>query len=131
MAKAGFATVEDYLASMPAHTRTVLEQVRSIVRQALPDAEETISYQIPAYKLNGVAVIYFAGWKEHFSLYPMGDQFAVAFPDAAPRYAISKGTIRFPIKDGVPVDLIRQIVAYRVRAAAREAAARAATKRRH
>ena len=66
MAKTDFKSVDDYLATMPEATRKVLDKVRATIRTALPDAEEVISYQIPAYKQNGVAVIYFAGWKEHF-----------------------------------------------------------------
>ena len=73
MAKTDFKTVDEYLATMPDASRKVLNEVRAIIRRALPDAEEVISYQIPAYKRDGVAVIYFAGWKQHFSLYPVGE----------------------------------------------------------
>ena len=70
MAKTDFRSVDDYIASQPEATQSVLERVRSIIRKALPGAEEAISYQIPAYKLRGQAVVYFAGWKQHYSLYP-------------------------------------------------------------
>jgi uncharacterized protein YdhG (YjbR/CyaY superfamily) len=73
----------------------VLDEVRSIIRAALPDADEVISYQIPAYKREGVAVICFAGWKKHFSLYPVGEALVGALPEAA-RYPVSKGTIKLP-----------------------------------
>ena len=81
MAKTDFKSVNEYLATMPEPTRKVLERVRAIIRKQLPDADEVISYQIPTYKKDGVAVIYFAGWKEHFSLYPVGEGFPAAFPD--------------------------------------------------
>ena len=112
MARTDFKSVDDYLATMPPATRAVLDEVRSIIRTALPDADEVISYQIPAYKRDGVAVIYFAGWKEHFSLYPVGETLAEALPEAA-RYPLSKGTIRFPLDEKVPRTLIRKIVALR------------------
>ena len=70
MAKTNFRSVDDYIASQPEATQTVLKRVRSIIRKALPAAEEVISYQIPAYKSRGQAVVYFAGWKQHYSLYP-------------------------------------------------------------
>jgi len=128
MAKTDFKSVDDYLATMPEATRKVLDDVRATIRQVLPDANEVISYQIPAYKQDGVAVIYFAGWKEHFSLYPVGEAFAAAFPEEAARYPLSKGTVRFPLDEKVPVDLIKKIVKLRAAEAAKEAKAKAAKK---
>lgn len=130
MAKTDFQSVDDYLATMPEATREVLEQVRAIIREALPDAEEVISYQIPAYKRDGIGVIYFAGWKAHYSLYPVGDSFAAAFPEEAARYPIAKGTVRFALDEKVPVALIRKIIMLRAKEAAEEAKARAARKSR-
>lgn len=129
MAKIQFKSVDDYLAAMPEPTRKVLDEVRAVIRKELPDAEELISYQIPAYKRDGVAVIYFAGWKEHFSLYPVGERFVQAFPEEAAKYAVSKGTIKFPLKEKVPTRLIGQIVRLRAEAAAEEVKAKAAKKR--
>ena len=74
MAKAGPDSVDAYIARHPPAVRAILRRVRSIVRKALPAAEETISYQIPSYKLHGTYVVYFAGWKEHYSLYPVTDR---------------------------------------------------------
>lgn len=126
MARTDFKSVADYLATMPPGTRAVLDEVRSIIRAALPNADEIISYQIPAYKQDGVAVIYFAGWKKHFSLYPIGETLAETLPEAAARYPISKGTIKFPLDEKVPHGLIRKIVGLRAKAAAAEAKKRAA-----
>jgi uncharacterized protein YdhG (YjbR/CyaY superfamily) len=124
MAKTDFRSVDDYLATMPPGASVVLDEVRSIIRAALPDADEVISYQIPAYKRRGVAVIYFAGWRNHFSLYPVGEALVEALPEAA-RYPISKGTIKFPLDEKVPRALIRKIVMLRAKVAAREAKERA------
>ncbi len=68
MAKTNYQSVGDYLASQPPAAQRALKRVRSAIRKAMPAAEEVISYQIPAYKLNGRAVLYFAGWKAHYSL---------------------------------------------------------------
>ena len=121
MAKKDLQSVDDYLATMPPNTRAVLDEVRSIIRAVLADADEVISYQIPTYKKDGVAVIHFAGWKKHFSLYPVGETLVEVLPEEAARYPTSKGTIRFPPDEEVPRALIRKIVALRKEAAASEA----------
>ena len=74
-----------------------------------------ISYQIPAYKLHGRPVLFFAAWKEHYSLYPSNARLVAAFKDQLSKYEISKGTIRFPLSDGVPVTLIERIAKFRAR----------------
>ena len=83
MAKTNFKSVDEYIASQPKAARGVLKRVRSTIRKAVPSAAEVISYQIPTYKLNGRAVLYFAGWRRHFSLYPANDQVVAAFKDAS------------------------------------------------
>jgi uncharacterized protein YdhG (YjbR/CyaY superfamily) len=113
MAKTDYKSVTEYIASKPKEVQAVLKRVRSAVRKGVPAAKEVISYQIPAYKLNGVPVVYFAGWKEHFSLYPVSDSLLAAFKRELAGYKISKGTIRFPFSDGVPADLIERIAKFR------------------
>lgn len=125
MAKRKPATVEDYLARQPDAMRVVLDKVRSAIRKALPRAEEVISYQIPAYRLPGGVVIYFAGWKEHFSLYPATAGVVAALGDKLAGYKVSKGTIRFTLADGVPVGLVTAIAKARAREVAERAAAKA------
>lgn len=120
MAKTDFKSVTEYIATHPKAVQTVLKRVRSIIRKALPDAEEVISYQIPAYKMSGGTVLYFAGWKQHYSLYPAGDRLVAAFRDEIAPYKVSKGTIRFPLAQPVPVKLIERIAKFR----AKETAAR-------
>lgn len=86
--------------------------MRSAIRKALPKAEEVISYKIPAYKLHGEVVVYFAGWKQHYSLYPAGDRLVAVFKDELMPYKVSKGTIRFPLGKPVPVKLIERIAKF-------------------
>ena len=78
--------VAAYIAGHPPHVRRVLTRVRSIVRQAVPGAEEMISYQIPVYKLHRRPVLFFAGWKEHYSLYPSNARLVSAFTDKLAGY---------------------------------------------
>ena len=106
-------TVTEYLATKPKKTQAVLRKMRALIREAIPEAQEVISYQIPAYKLGGKTVIYFAGWKEHVSLYP-----ATGIPaEELAKYKVSKGTIRFQLSDPLPVKLIEHIAKLRARAA--------------
>jgi uncharacterized protein YdhG (YjbR/CyaY superfamily) len=70
MAKTDFKSVDEYIATHPEDVQAILQRVRSTIRKALPGAEEAISYQIPTYRRHGGYVVYFAGWKQHYSLYP-------------------------------------------------------------
>jgi uncharacterized protein YdhG (YjbR/CyaY superfamily) len=118
MAKTDFKSVSEYIASKPKDARAILQLVRRAIRKALPTADETISYQIPVYKLNGVSALYFAGWKQHFSIYPAGEAMVEAFKDELAGYEISKGTIRFPFSEPVPVRLIERLAKFRAKQAA-------------
>jgi uncharacterized protein YdhG (YjbR/CyaY superfamily) len=113
MAKVPFKTQDEYLAAQPEAVQLILGRVRSAIRKALPGAEEVISYNIPAYKLPGGVALYFAGWKEHYSLYPAGERLLAAFKDELARYKVSKGTIRSPLSEPVPVKLIERIASFR------------------
>src|SRR5688572_12471801 len=113
MAKTDFKSVTEYIASKPKDVQALLKRVRGAIRKGVPAAEEGISYQIPAYKLNSVPVVYFAGWQKHFSLYPVTDALVAAFKEDLTGYKISKGTVRFPYSEPVPVDLIERIARFR------------------
>jgi uncharacterized protein YdhG (YjbR/CyaY superfamily) len=113
MAKISYASVDDYLAAQPDATREILARVRQTIRKAIPRAEETISYQIPTYKLGGATVIYFAGWKEHVSIYPATRTMLAALGDDLASYKIAKGTIRFELSEPVPMRLISRIAKHR------------------
>lgn len=131
MAKTDVTRVDDYIASQPEAAQRVLARVRSAIRKAVPGAEEMISYKIPTYKLHGRPVIYFAGWKQHYSLYPSTDRVLAAFKDDLAPYEVNKGTIRFPLSGPVPVKLIEGIAKVRAKEVAeREKAKAAAPKKR-
>src|SRR5262245_6945252 len=116
MAKTKSASVAEYIASQPPKARAALRKVRAAMRKALPKSEEVISYQIPAYRLNGRIVIYFAGWKEHYSIYPAQRRLVAAFKDELAPYEVNnKGTIRFPLSEPVPVRLIEAIARFRAK----------------
>ena len=116
MAKTRTASVDEDIASQPETGQRILKRVRSIIRKAVPDAQETISYGIPMYKLDGRYVLYFAGWKQHYSVYPFTDRLVAAFKNDLAPYEISgKGTIRFPLSEPIPVKLIEGIAKFRAR----------------
>jgi uncharacterized protein YdhG (YjbR/CyaY superfamily) len=122
MAKTDFKSVDEYIATHPEDVQAILQRVRGAIRKAVPGAEEVISYQIPAYKLHGGAVLYFAGWKQHYSLYPATDHLVEAFKDDLAPYEVNdKGTIRFPLSQPVPVKLIGRIAKFRAKEAAEDA----------
>ena len=115
MTKSGFTSVDDYIAAQREDLRPVLEQVRAAIRKGAPDCVEVISYQMPAYKAAGGVVIFFAGWKDHFSLYPFADDVALQFEEELAPYERSKGTIRFALSQKPPLKLIEKLA--RARAA--------------
>jgi uncharacterized protein YdhG (YjbR/CyaY superfamily) len=112
--------VDDYIATHPEEVQVILQSVRSTIRKAVPGAEEVISYKIPAYKLPSGIVLWFAGWKQHYSLYPATGRIVEALKDGLAPYKISKGTIRFPLSEPVPVKLIERIAKLRAREVARK-----------
>lgn len=109
-----FKTVEEYLSSLPTNTKDLLMIVLDLIREIAPDAKEIISYNIPAFKLNGKSLIYFAGWKEHISIYPIprGDE---NFQTAISPYQAGKGTIKFSINKKLPLALIKKIIKFSVK----------------
>ena len=113
MAKTDFKSVDEYIATKDEAVQGTLERVRNAIRKALPDAAEMISYQIPVYKIDGARVLYFAGWKEHYSLYPASARLVAAFKKELAPFEISKGTIRFPLSKPVPVRLIARLAKWR------------------
>ena len=108
-------SVREYIASKPKESRASLEAVRRAILKAVPKAQEGLAYQMPAYTLNGVGVLYFAGWKSHYSLYPASDALVEAFAKELAPYERSKGTLKFPLSEPVPVRLIERIAKFRAR----------------
>jgi uncharacterized protein YdhG (YjbR/CyaY superfamily) len=123
-AKRVSANVDEYIADCPAEVREVLEQVRSAIREAAPAAEETISYRMPSYRLNG-PLVYFAACKNHIGFYPpvKGDERLMR---AIAPYANERGNLRFPLDQQIPYALIGRIVKARMRENAERTAARKA-----
>lgn len=108
-------TIDEYVATFPdGEKRAALEKLRKTIRAAAPRAEETISYDIPAFKLDGQALIWFAGWKHHYSLYPVSPELLRAHGIDPKGYEFSKGTIRLPARQALPVDVVRRIVKARI-----------------
>jgi uncharacterized protein YdhG (YjbR/CyaY superfamily) len=108
MADQEFGSVEEYIGSFPAGVQPILEQVRRAILDAVPGAAETISYHIPTITLGGRPLLYFAGWKRHISLYPApgGDE---ALERRLGAYRTAKSTLKFPLSQPVPYDLIAQV----------------------
>ena len=131
MAKTDFQSVDEYIASQPEAVRPILDRVRAAIRKAVPKAEEVISYQIPGYKQHGGPVIYFAAWKQHYSLYPATKVLIAEFQDELAPYEVRGNTIRFRFSEPVPVKLIARLAKFREKElAAREQAKAAAKKKR-
>jgi uncharacterized protein YdhG (YjbR/CyaY superfamily) len=106
--------VDTYLAVQPENIRLALEKMRGIIKTAAPDAEEVISYGMPAYKYHGM-LVYFAGFKNHYSLFPGNASMIAEMADELKGYKTSKGTIQFALDKPMPVSLIKKIVKARMK----------------
>lgn len=111
--KPGSEAVDEYLSQFASPARDVLEELRSLIRTAAPDAVETISYGMPTFDVNGKHLVHFAGWKGHIGFYPVPSGIE-AFNDELSAYNTSKGTAQFPYDRPLPADLIRRIVEFRL-----------------
>ena len=101
-------------AAAPKEAQGSLRQLRHIIKSLAPEAEETISYQIPTFKLNGRYLVHFAAFKNHVSLYPASPTFLNAFVNELKPYQTGKGTVQFPIGKPVPVALVEKLVKARI-----------------
>lgn len=106
--------VDEYLAAVPEPQRSTLQVVRERLRSALPDAQEVISYGVPAFSVDGVAVAGYAAAKKHCSYFPMSGSVLSGLADRLQGYDWSKGTLRFPVDEPLPQDLIAALVAARL-----------------
>lgn len=107
------ATVEEYISQFSASTQKALKQMRSLIKKSAPAAEESISYGMPAYKLQGRPLVYFAGYENHIGFYatPTGH---AAFKKELSHYKTGKGSVQFPLTEPLPAALITKIVLFRV-----------------
>jgi uncharacterized protein YdhG (YjbR/CyaY superfamily) len=110
--KAGFATIDEYIASCDEGVQPILEKMRATIRAAAPEAEEKISYQMPTFWQQG-NLVHFAAWKEHIGFYPAPSGIA-AFQEELSKYNNAKGSVQFPMDKPLPVALIKKIVKFRV-----------------
>ena len=108
-----FKTVDEYFSAFPPSTRKILQEVRRTIKQAAPQAEELISYNMPAFKWHGT-LVYYAAYKKHIGFYPMPSALK-AFQKEIAKYENSKGAVQFPIDQPMPVDLITKMVKFRVK----------------
>lgn len=111
--KIRFRSIDEYIASFPEDVQKILEELRTTIKAAAPEAGEKISYGIPTFTLNGKYLIYFAGWKHHISIYPIPVGDDELNQEIAP-YVAGKGTLKFPIDKPLPLKLITKIVKLKV-----------------
>jgi uncharacterized protein YdhG (YjbR/CyaY superfamily) len=112
--QATFKNIDEYIAGFSDDVQAILEQIRLAIRAAAPDAEETISYQMPTFTLKGRYLVYFAAYKKHIGFYPapIGNP---DFEEELSVYATGKGTLQFPLDKPIPFELIDKLVKYRVK----------------
>ncbi len=108
------STIDNYIASFPKEVQTQLKKIRSIILERAPDAVESISYGMPAYKTKGKPLVYFAACKNHIGLYatPSGH---TQFAEELSKYKTGKGSVQFPLDQAIPMGLIEKIVEFRVK----------------
>ena len=106
-------TIDEYIAAFPQEVQALLQQIRTTIREAAPDAEETISYQLPTFRLKG-NLVHFGAFKKHIGFYPTPSGIT-RFEKELAGYQRSKGAVQFPLDQPIPFDLIREITEFRVR----------------
>jgi uncharacterized protein YdhG (YjbR/CyaY superfamily) len=109
-----FETIDEYVESFPENVRTILEKLRATVRKAAPEAIESISYDMPTFKLDGKRLVYLGAWKNHIGFYsiPEGNE---ALRKQLSLYSGPKGSLRFPLEKPIPYDLVNKIVTLRLK----------------
>jgi len=113
--KKNFESIDEYIATFPKNVQNILEQIRQAIKDAAPKAEEAISYNMPAFKLNG-NLVWFGAFKNHIGFYPR-ESAIEEFKEKLASYEASKaqGTVKFPLDKPIPLDLIKEIVKFRVK----------------
>ncbi len=107
---ASYASIDDYISSLPAERQPVVERVRGVIHATVPGAGETIKYQMPTFTLDGRSLVHVAAWKDHLGLYPLPADEG-SFGAELARYSTGKGTASFPYAEPIPYDLIARVVA--------------------
>jgi uncharacterized protein YdhG (YjbR/CyaY superfamily) len=114
MTTTDFKTIDEYIASFPEEVQAILQKIRQTIQDAVPEATEKISYQMPAFRLNGM-VIWYAAWKNHLGIYPKTKGIEEAFQKELAGYEQSKGTIKFPLNKPISYNLIADIAKFRAK----------------
>ncbi len=109
-----FATIDEYIQTFPPEVQARLQKVRQTIRKAAPQAVEGISYQMPAFKLHGQNLVYFAGYKRHIGFYPVPSGVPALEKELAP-FVQGRGSVQFPLDRPLPYELVKKIVAYRLK----------------
>ncbi|GLX67781.1 iron chaperone [Paenibacillus glycanilyticus] len=109
--KTEFTNIDEYIANFPPDLQVILEKIREVIKEAAPDAKEKISYQMPAFELNG-NLVYYAAFKKHIGFYPTAGGIS-AFQEELSAYKGAKGSVQFPLNKPIPFELIRRITEYR------------------
>ncbi|WP_407282256.1 DUF1801 domain-containing protein [Methanolobus sp. WCC1] len=108
-----FHNIDEYIAMFPKEVQDKLREMRELIQETAPQAEETISYKMPTFRLNGI-LVHFAAYKNHIGFYPTPSGIE-AFKDELSIYKHSKGSVQFPLEEPLPFDIIRKIVVFRVK----------------
>ncbi|MBN1682140.1 DUF1801 domain-containing protein [Candidatus Bathyarchaeota archaeon] len=112
LSKKHYSTIDDYISTFPKNIQDILQNLREVIKESAPDALETISYQMPAFKMKNV-LVYFAANKNHIGFYPTPSPI-LEFKEELTNYKTSKGAIQFPIDKPIPYELVKKIVKFRV-----------------
>jgi uncharacterized protein YdhG (YjbR/CyaY superfamily) len=107
-------SVDGYVAALPDDRRVAVEELRRTIRAAAPDAIESIAYDMPAFRLNDMFLVSYAAFKNHYSLFPASGAVRAALGDQIWPYIVGEGTIRFPTKSPLPLDLVTEVVRIRL-----------------
>ena len=112
-----FSTVDEYIKTFPEDIQTILKKIRDVIKTSAPGAAESIAYGMPAYKMNGKPLVYFAAFAKHIGFYatPSGH---TEFADELSKYKQGKGSVQFPLDKPTPYDLIKRMVIFRVKESA-------------
>lgn len=108
-----FQSVDEYVAAQPDAVRSTLNRLRALITAAVPNAQETISYDMPTYTVGAKRFVHFAAWKQHYALYAMNEAVRAAFKDELAHQDVEGSTIRFQYTDPIPEDLITRLVRFR------------------
>lgn len=109
--KTGYTSIDEYIADFSPEIQAILTKIREVIRAAAPDAKEKISYQMPAFELNG-NLVYYAAFKKHIGFYPTAGGIS-AFQEELSGYKGAKGSVQFPLNKPIPYELIKRITEYR------------------